>query len=1049
MGLLINKLDWSNATWQGTWSDDTPIQYTSHPINAGPSSKEASVLEIFNSLPSPKPNPDILVDKYVQDAMRLMLKGKIRGLQSSTKMHPYQLRTAAMMLQRETQPGFHIDPRLRQMKDQAGNFFYHNLDRNAFFKEPRFYEAPRGGICAENMGLGKTLICLALILSTKDFSSQIPVEHSVGSIPVRRTTGSLVDMVASSIGRFGLPVGYALSQIESEGGTEFRRIREALARGAGYYWYTPNSPGRESRNKQNIVPKKIWLTKATLVVVPSNLVQQWVQEIKKHTSGLNYLVMDNPITNLPAAEVLATYDIILFSKRRFAKEATDQVSSTPLKDLHFKRLITDEGHAFGNASRSSKTEVMTVVDFLHLDARWIISGTPTQGLHGSEFEDSPFNDFPDLLQSPDAQREKVSIDQEIKDLGKLGNILSHYLKARPWANTMVEQDQASWSSLVIKPRYKNDINRDSQILVSTLKSMIVRHTVKDIQEQLSLPPLYKNIVYLDGCFQNKLSLNVFSVMIVINAVTSEREGEDYLFHPKSKQALRTLVSNLRQASFIWSGYTIEMISSSLKTAKKFLAKEGIIPGDRELLERAIKVGELALTNGIFTAVSRLHEMAMYIKTPLPKEMRRAWALDYQDSNPMLMGATMVLGAQQVFPIKYPRIDRAWLRASRQFGEHMMQMQESENVKRGGKLNDGRLKHVELDDWLFTSEATNAETQWMNSTILSTASSKLSYLLDQVSLHHKYEKIIIFYEAENVGYYIAQALKCINIQCLLYSKRDTTSERSKCVVDFNILPEFRVMLMDVGQAAFGLDMSAASRVYFVDPVFSPQTEAQAIKRAHRIGQLRPVYVETLILRGSIEEEILTRRDKMTDQEHMRLGSILDDDALYKWIKNVPFYDIPGEISGPDQMARVTQRHTAFLRTNLEHDREAKNTRTRNVSERPRAALPDNDIASTNDSGLIMDFDPNDQPIDLFIGRYLPEEVTDIILKWYKVGLNERRGYDDVIEQGGLVESLDRLVARNSSVLSGAGAGAGAGEGEGEVADSSAESADQPRDRSNAR
>ena len=72
---------------------------------------------------------------------------------------------------------------------------------------------------------------------------------------------------------------------------------------------------------------------------------------------------------------------------------------SPLKDLHFKRLIVDEGHTFGNSSSSSKTEAVSVVEFLQLSARWIVSGTPTQGLYGVEVaighsEDSSYSVTP-------------------------------------------------------------------------------------------------------------------------------------------------------------------------------------------------------------------------------------------------------------------------------------------------------------------------------------------------------------------------------------------------------------------------------------------------------------------------------------------------------------------------------------------------------------------------------------------------------------------------------------------------------------------------------
>lgn len=91
-------------------------------------------------------------------------------------------------------------------------------------------------------------------------------------------------------------------------------------------------------------------------------------------------------------------------------------------------------------------------------------------------------------------------------------------------------------------------------------------------------------------------------------------------------------------------------------------------------------------------------------------------------------------------------------------------------------------------------------------------------------------------------------------------------------------------MDLSQAAFGLDMRAASRIYFINPVLNPQVQAQAIGRVRRISQQKPVSVETLVLKGSLDEIILERKQQMTQAEHRRVKSILDVRPIYDWIKN---------------------------------------------------------------------------------------------------------------------------------------------------------------------
>lgn len=198
-------------------------------------------------------------------------------------------------------------------------------------------------------------------------------------------------------------------------------------------------------------------------------------------------------------------------------------------------------------------------------------------------------------------------------------------------------------------------------------------------------------------------------------------------------------------------------------------------------------------------------------------------------------------------------------------------------------------------------------------LISTSSSKLSYLMTQVLAYASAEKIIIFYEADNVAYYIAQALEALHIEHLIYAKTLNSDRRSRYLHTFIRSDFFRVLLMDVSQAAFGLDISVASRVYFVNPLLNKQVEAQAVKRAHRIGQKRPVHVETLVLKHTIEEMILKRRGEMSSEEQTKVKTVLDDNRLYEWIRNVRFVPMgEGVVPQEKQMAVIGTEIRAFGR-----------------------------------------------------------------------------------------------------------------------------------------
>jgi SNF2 family DNA or RNA helicase len=1013
---------------RGLWSDDVPVAHIDSTLDGDRVEDDSSLFYLFNTLPSPNPDPGTIADPYAKYAMCMILDSDIQGLK--TTMYNYQRRSAAMMLQREVQPGQTLDPRLTCLEDQRGAKWYCEFHAGLCRIEPRFYEAARGGICAETMGLGKTLICLALILATRDIPAQIPVEYSVGAIPVRESTGSLKDMAAATVGRTATPWKNHFSDLQ--GGYTHDQCVEAIKKNAGHYFLPIRVPRRESRNPVVISPRKIWLTAATLVIVPANLVKQWCHEIKKHTTSLKCLVMDNKKTTLLPPEELADFDIILFSKPRFEQEAQDGSDGmgsranyhSPLKSLHFKRLITDEGHTFGNSSVNAKTTAVTVVDFLQLDARWIVSGTPTQGLYGAEIAAGDFNSsstigspiphanedlsvtaegFENLSDQPEddiastssKERERLFHLQERKDLEKLGNIACVYLKARPWASSF--KDTASWAQHVMQPRHGSKSQGNMECLKTTLESMMIRHRPEDVEREIKLPPLYQDVVRLDGSLQDILSLNTFSMTIVSNAITSERKDADYLFHPRQRAHLQHLVSNLRQASFFWSGYEKEHITSTIDIAKDFLKKREVpvTQEDEILLKVAIEFGHVVLKNRISRVISEFHEMPMYVENGMQEAVRLAWALDGDSRNPTLMGAPMIHEAQNfvesqlwkqdpmdgmvsagqkamqvTLEAQKSSSDNSSPRSGRKDGKHSNRAVGSAPVLAGGvrigdsstlkKRSSSKPLHsvpttsmlLPADESLFggtpaklapeqkeaSSHKQEAEhsrakpksalknskkteitgtldpsSPLTSASIVSTASAKLSYLMDRIQIHHEHEKILVFYEADNVAYYIAQALDCLGIRYLIYSKTLSAARRAQYVVTFNQTETFRVLFMEVSQAAFGLDMSSASRVYFVNPVFSLQIEAQAVKRAHRIGQTKPVYVETLVLKGSIEELILERRKNITNEEHNKMKNILDDEVIYDWIRDVRFLPIPvDDVPGHEQMAKLRTPQSVFGR-----------------------------------------------------------------------------------------------------------------------------------------
>lgn len=65
----------------------------------------------------------------------------------------------------------------------------------------------------------------------------------------------------------------------------------------------------------------------------------------------------------------------------------------------------------------------------------------------------------------------------------------------------------------------------------------------------------------------------------------------------------------------------------------------------------------------------------------------------------------------------------------------------------------------------------------------------------------------------------------------------------------------MFLISLKAGGVGLNLTAADYVFILDPWWNPAAEAQAVDRAHRIGQTRNVFAYRLIARDTVEERVL--------------------------------------------------------------------------------------------------------------------------------------------------------------------------------------------------
>jgi SNF2 family DNA or RNA helicase len=76
-------------------------------------------------------------------------------------------------------------------------------------------------------------------------------------------------------------------------------------------------------------------------------------------------------------------------------------------------------------------------------------------------------------------------------------------------------------------------------------------------------------------------------------------------------------------------------------------------------------------------------------------------------------------------------------------------------------------------------------------------------------------------------------------------------------------EGAVFLISLKAGGAGLNLTAADYVIHMDPWWNPAVEDQASDRAHRIGQERPVTVYRLVVKNTIEEQIVDLHKQKRD------------------------------------------------------------------------------------------------------------------------------------------------------------------------------------------
>ncbi|CAO3571022.1 unnamed protein product [Mortierella alpina] len=218
---------------------------------------------------------------------------------------------------------------------------------------------PRGGILAEEMGLGKTVEMLALILlNRRQLQSTKPIEalSDTGALAKQLSAAHLNDSTLSS----------------TLGNTAFQ----------------------EATQETQIVVKEgseptLSLIKsgATLIVTPLSILHQWAGEIESHAPSLRVFVYMDDAHERISAEELAKYDVVLTTYPVLSKEVNYtthydrprryerqyEPRKSPFVMIDWWRICLDEAQMIEGMSVSQAATMTLLIPRV---MAWCISGTP-------------------------------------------------------------------------------------------------------------------------------------------------------------------------------------------------------------------------------------------------------------------------------------------------------------------------------------------------------------------------------------------------------------------------------------------------------------------------------------------------------------------------------------------------------------------------------------------------------------------------------------------------------------------------------------------------
>ncbi|CBF69917.1 uncharacterized protein ANIA_10794 [Aspergillus nidulans FGSC A4] len=566
-------------------------------------------------------------------------------------------------------------------------------------------------------------------------------------------------------------------------------------------------------------------TKTTLLVAPLSTVNNWVSQVKEHLrDGALTSYVFHGSSRTTSVDELSKYDLVITTYSIVLSELSGRGSrragSSPLTKMNMFRIVLDEAHTIREQSAAQTQAIFR----LNAQRRWSVTGTPIQ------------NRLDDLLS------------------------VTKFLGIYPY-------DDRSRFNMHILSRFKTG---DATVLAS-LRVLVDSFTLRRVKDKIDLPARHDKIVMLEFS-ESEAQLHEFfrkesNVMMRVIAGEDKSKMKGRMYH----HILKAMMI-LRQIS----AHGKELLDSDERARIKGLSVHDAID-----LEEGPSADAVATDKKAYEMFTLMQESSADMCAICSKRL--------EEPNPDANGSSVPgkvdiiafilpcfdvlcpecfsgrkqvfnnrVGDQDSFDVKCD-VCEGWISASYSaitaagLQDYLMEQAREKQTRKQAKV-------------LGEYEGPHTKTKALLSHLLATAEESAKLPEGEAPI-----KSVVFSAWTSHLDLIEIALRDQGLTG--YTRLDGTMSlpaRNKALDNFRDDNNTTILLATIGAGGVGLNLTAASHVYIMEPQYNPAAVAQAIDRVHRLGQTREVTTVQFIMKDSIEEKIAELAKKKQQLADMSLN-----------------------------------------------------------------------------------------------------------------------------------------------------------------------------------